>query len=623
MTDIRDVIVTKLQEWARGLAEKGHVDHAYVFGSLTNGGGWQFTPESSDVDLILRIPPSSRDPLQRLGILDALVKANLELETALLRVLGRDGTKPITSITPVTEFELRFGVHKGGEPEIYSTGIFLDLLKVSNSPGPLTRTSHLKYEDHKAGVAGLKGAQKFRNQYIAVAANASRFVSDWSGDKDGASQLALPKDIARAAAQFRYYRDRLDNESRYDVDLGIDTLNTLVRERAKNNKEYKNLVQWLAPRRGGPGTKSPLSPRHQMLLWEVLAVAAEKALEEAEGEPALEPGDRITQVKLARAPSPALAQLSQPDAVVFARVIKLITTALELDRWSWFIDHAVRELVHSDSFNARGVLNACLLSTIWPKEPAELVKATKAVIKSFSNYITYYETNAENRGSHYGPNKAYRRFMNRRFDEFATFEAQWSDHCYWLLCKFVVDLNRFADMVRKHVDPMFFIERGHFLVEDSMGYRSGLTPMLYRPTAEAVEEGLRKYPPPTPPSPLERHRDEVAVTVPATWPPPPPPTVPAKKKAGTRHPVRSVAAGAPTSAPGNSTESKSRSSRAEGSSEKAAKPKGASEKATKGKSTTTRAKDASKKATKGKSTTTRAKDASKKAAKSKSARTRR
>jgi hypothetical protein len=187
-------------------------------------------------------------------------------------------------------------------------------------------------------------------------------------------------------------------------------------------------------------------------------------------------------------------------------------------------------------------------------------------------------------------------------------------------------------MVRKHVDPMFFIERGHFLVEDSMGYRSGLTPMLYRPTAEAVEEGLRKYPPPTPPSPLERHRDEVAVTVPATWPPPPPPTVPAKKKAGTRHPVRSVAAGAPTSAPGNSTESKSKSSRAEGSSEKAAKPKStstksrakrASEKETKVKSPTTRAKNAPNKSPKSTSTKSRPKRASKKAAKSKSARTRR
>jgi predicted nucleotidyltransferase len=345
MVDIRDVIITKLQEWARGLAEKGHIDRAYVFGSLIYDGGLQFTPESSDVDLILRIPPSSRDPLQRLGILDALAEATLELEIALFQALpGRAGTKPITSITPVTEFELRFGVHKGGKPDLYSASVFLDLLKDSDSFVSLTRASHLKYEEHTAGAAGLEGTQKFRNQYVAVAPNSSRSVSEWNGDKDGGSQLALPKDMARAAGQLRHYRERLDDKSRFDVNRGIDTLHDLVRERERDNEEYKDLLRWLGPRRGGSGMKSPLNPRHQMLLWEVLAVAAEKALAEAEGGPALEPGDRITQPKLASAPSPALAQLSQPDAVVFARVIKSITTALELDRWSWFIDHAVREL---------------------------------------------------------------------------------------------------------------------------------------------------------------------------------------------------------------------------------------------------------------------------------------
>ncbi|RYD69828.1 MAG: hypothetical protein EOP84_27715 [Verrucomicrobiaceae bacterium] len=333
--------------------------------------------------------------------------------------------------------------------------------------------------------------------------------------------------------------------------------------------------------------------------------------------------------------------MSQPDVIVFDRVIKTITTALALDSWSWFVDHAVRELVHRDFFGARGKLNACLLSTIWPEKPVELVDATKDVIESFSNYITYYETNAEQRESFFGPNKAYKRFWNRRFDEFATFEEDWSNHCYWLLCKFVLDLNRFADMVRKHVEPMFFRERGYFLVEDTMGFRSGLTPTLYRPTADAVELGLRKYPPPTPPAPLERDSAEAVISVRDMWLPPLLVDDTENKKAGTRRTVRSAAADAPKSEPRSSTGSKSKLSRAEGSSKKTTKststkagarrtvrpvatnaPTSEPRNRAGSKSKLSRAGGSSKKTTKSTSTKTRANSASTKATKSKSTRKR-
>ncbi|RYD72043.1 MAG: hypothetical protein EOP84_23855, partial [Verrucomicrobiaceae bacterium] len=289
MADTQNVIITKLQQWARDLAKNGHIDRAYVFGSLIYDGGTQFMPSSSDVDLLLRIPPSLSAPLKRLDALDALVEANQALETVLFQTLpSRTGAKPITSITPVTEFELRFGVHKGGKPEIYSANSFLDLLHDTKSFVSLARTSPLKYEDHRAGVAALEGTQNLRNRYIAVAPNSSRSVFEWSGDNDGASQLALPKDVARAAAQLRHYRDRVGDEDRFDLNRGIDTLHDLFRARENDNEEYKSFLRWLGPWRGGPGEKRPLSSRHQMLLWEVLASAAEKALVDAEGGPPLE-----------------------------------------------------------------------------------------------------------------------------------------------------------------------------------------------------------------------------------------------------------------------------------------------------------------------------------------------
>lgn len=281
MADIQNVIITKIQQWARELHKNGHIDRAYVFGSLIYDGGIQFMPSSSDIDLLLRISPASSNPLARLDVLDALVAANQALETALFQSLpSRSGANPITSITPVTEFELRFGVHKGGKPEIYSANSFLDLLQENSSFISLTRASQLRYEDHKAGVAALEGTQNLRNQYVAVAPNSLRSIFEWNGDGGGASQVALPKEVARAAAQLRHYRERLEDKSRFDVVLGIDTLHDLFRERERENEEYRNFLRWLAPWRGGPGVKRPLSVRHQMLLWEVLAAAAEKTLAE-------------------------------------------------------------------------------------------------------------------------------------------------------------------------------------------------------------------------------------------------------------------------------------------------------------------------------------------------------
>ncbi len=183
-----------------------------------------------------------------------------------------------------------------------------------------------------------------------------------------------------------------------------------------------------------------------------------------------------------------------PDELVYSDLIDTISAALRLDQWSWFVDHAVRNLIHGDFLDARGVLNAKLLDTTWPKKRPILTRAIKDVIRAFSDFITYYESNAEPKmkGDFFGPDHSYKRFINPRYAEYAEYEEYWSTRCFWLLCNYVVKLNKFVDAVQQYSNPMFYRVHGHFLVLDELGYRSDGQSTIYLPTTNAVEKGLAR-----------------------------------------------------------------------------------------------------------------------------------
>lgn len=181
-----------------------------------------------------------------------------------------------------------------------------------------------------------------------------------------------------------------------------------------------------------------------------------------------------------------------PDELVYSNLIDTLSTVLQLDKWSWFIDNGVRDVLHEDFLYARGVLNAKLLGTIWPKKKIALERAIKEVIKAFNDYIVHYESNAEPRrnGIFFGPDRSYARFSNPRYEEYVDREERWSDKNFWLLCNYIVKLNKFADAVRRYSNPMFYRTHGKFLVLDELGYRFGGQGTIYLPTADDIKKGL-------------------------------------------------------------------------------------------------------------------------------------
>lgn len=184
-----------------------------------------------------------------------------------------------------------------------------------------------------------------------------------------------------------------------------------------------------------------------------------------------------------------------PDDLVYADLVDTITAALQLDQWTWFIDSAVRELLHEDFVDARGILNQKLLATLWPRKKKKLEAATQALIHAFSDYITHFLSNAELRGpghNHFTADHSYARFQNPKRQEHEERERRWSSASFWLLCEFVIRLNAFCAAVRAAVNPLYFRLRGAFLIEDSMGVHFGGEPTLFKPTRTLVLKKLAK-----------------------------------------------------------------------------------------------------------------------------------
>lgn len=185
------------------------------------------------------------------------------------------------------------------------------------------------------------------------------------------------------------------------------------------------------------------------------------------------------------------ASPADPDLMVHADLVDTITTSLQLDQWPWFIDNAVRDLVHNDFVDARGTLNSRLLATLWPSARPKLTTAAKNVITAFDDYMGNFLSRAELRGNNYlAADKSYKRYVNANYDRDAAAEDRWSQRNFTLLCQYVVRLNKFADAVRSTLNPMYHRLAGRFLVIDSLGYRLR-EPGIFDPTEPYVRRLLR------------------------------------------------------------------------------------------------------------------------------------
>ncbi len=163
-----------------------------------------------------------------------------------------------------------------------------------------------------------------------------------------------------------------------------------------------------------------------------------------------------------------------PENLIYTNCVNTITTALRLEVWFWFTDHAIRELIHESFIDARGVLNDLLARTLWPNRELAFENSVRDLIESYSEFITHYEENAAIRdaGEFYSPIRTHTATCpNPNYYRDLRAFNYWADkHCL-LLHKFVFYLNIYAEEVRTAFNPMYFRIEGRFLIYDTLGFR--------------------------------------------------------------------------------------------------------------------------------------------------------
>lgn len=183
-----------------------------------------------------------------------------------------------------------------------------------------------------------------------------------------------------------------------------------------------------------------------------------------------------------------------PDELVYSDLIDTIEEQLQLSSWDIFIDGAVRDILHVNCFNARGVLNAKLLGTIWPSVKPALKSSIKNVLTAYNDYLINFEQHMDeksgSKGEYFGPDYSYKCGGRdpHTYRQLADEADKWSNMNYVLLCNYVVYLNEFCNAVRKFSNPMFYRIHGDFLIKDSLGYRHNMQNTICRPTKEDVKK---------------------------------------------------------------------------------------------------------------------------------------
>lgn len=272
----RDLIISTLKNWAENLNSEAYFDQFYAFGSLIYNDGMEFVSGVSDIDIVCVFCANLDSPLDRIDALKSIKNHKLSFEKELLTVLSwENANKPIVSIVAITEFEMQHGIHKGKNPLFYNLTDFQDLLDLNVSSRPLNFGDHSTFHHNNRGaISSIFAAQSFRNNYLSISSNGACKVQEWNGED------IIPKDLAREAAQLRYYRQNLTDDTQFSVNYGTFYLLDILREYADLDSRYRNLLEWFMIKSSGKGQQRALAIDESLTLWEILYDSAKAAIEE-------------------------------------------------------------------------------------------------------------------------------------------------------------------------------------------------------------------------------------------------------------------------------------------------------------------------------------------------------
>jgi len=277
-TDAAAAVIHLCESWAVGATSSANF-HFYLFGSAIYRGGEQFNSLESDIDIVCEFP-SNGDALGRAKQMICLRSAKQHLEMKVLSELHRTScAEPAASFVAATPLEIGANVHKSASRSFFDRNIFYDLLAKKQAFGLTSAGTHVMRDDGLRQA--LEYVQRIRNDYLAVCANATGGLREFSGTDP------MPKALLRSAAQVA--PGAADGEW-YDTRRGLEELDALLRARRTEEPAWNSLYDKVSVRRGDRGLRRSLTAEDQLLLAEMLY---DRVLDAAKPEPLVNWGIRV------------------------------------------------------------------------------------------------------------------------------------------------------------------------------------------------------------------------------------------------------------------------------------------------------------------------------------------
>ena len=166
---------------------------------------------------------------------------------------------------------------------------------------------------------------------------------------------------------------------------------------------------------------------------------------------------------------------------IVASIVDSAVDLCDLDNWQDWTGFVLSPDPRWDKNRPDRIFNfrQKIIAAIWPEEFDELKRASITLSYLLNRAAQTYLKHSDLQGDTYFPHKFYKAIpSNPNYDRDLAAYEKWLDECYELIYQATKAANWFADVVRRDVNPMFFAEKGKFLIMEGpfmdMSFRTKL-----------------------------------------------------------------------------------------------------------------------------------------------------
>lgn len=152
-----------------------------------------------------------------------------------------------------------------------------------------------------------------------------------------------------------------------------------------------------------------------------------------------------------------------------ASIVDSAVLLCDLPNWKYWTSNALASDPHwaADAPERLFEFRQRVAAAIWPEDAVELRRATETLAILIHRAIEKFREHSVFEGDRYWPRKFYREGgFNPNYDRDLDRYKAWLDECWRLVKEATKAANWFADVVRRDVNPLFFIEHGRFLINE-------------------------------------------------------------------------------------------------------------------------------------------------------------